>query len=174
MATTDQSPFNALVAQAIAAYTYISLEETIILDISAKYCPEGISQDASIKENLSAIFDTIANLNRMTLEDPTLCAGEQGLSFREALVSTARDLAKLCRGRPMCFVELGPEPYKSHAILTQLLAAGVQLRQYIGVDINPESEEAMRKTLVPVIGSDRFTYLIADFYNARWPTIPTL
>lgn len=62
----------------------------------------------------------------------------------------------------MRYIELRPEPFKSRAILTQMLAAGVQLRQYIGVDINPDFE-VMRQTLVPLIGLDRFTYLIADF-----------
>lgn len=47
----------------------------------------------------------------------------------------------------MRYIELRPEPFKSRAILTKMLAAGVQLRQYIGVDINPDSE-VMRQTLV--------------------------
>lgn len=65
MATTDLSPFNALIAQAIAAHTHILLEQLIVLDNSAKYCAEGINPNASIKQSLSAIFDTMATLNRM-------------------------------------------------------------------------------------------------------------
>lgn len=37
-------------------------------------------------------------------------------------------------------IELWLEPFKSRPILAQMLAASVQLRQYIGVDINPDSE----------------------------------
>ena len=114
----------------------------------------------------------MANLNRMALGDPSPCAGEHGPSFRDALFSAARELAKLAKGRPLRYVELGPEPIKSCAILTRLLSAGVQLRQYIGVDINPESEEVMRQTLVPVIGTDRFSYLIADFYKCSLADFP--
>ena len=90
---------------------------------------------------LSAIFDAITNLNRMALADPSRCAGEHGPSFRDALFNIVSELAKLCKGRPLRYVELGPEPIKSHAILTQTLGAGVHSRQYIGVDINPESEK---------------------------------
>ena len=53
-----------------------------------------------------------------------------------------------------------------------MLAAGVQLRQYIGVDINRESEEVMWQTLVPVIGTERFIYLIMDFYKCSMADFP--
>ena len=43
MAVTTLPPFNALIAQAIATNTYILPEQLIILDNSAKYCPEGIN-----------------------------------------------------------------------------------------------------------------------------------
>ena len=172
MATITLPPFNALIAQAIATHTHILPEQLIVLDNSAKYCPEGINQNASGEQSLSAIFDTMANLNRMALEDPSLCAGEHGPSFRDALFNAASELAKLGKDRPLRYVELGPEPNKSRAILTQMLAAGVQLRQYIGVDINPESEEVMRQTLVPVIGTERFTYLIVDFYKCSMADFP--
>ena len=53
-----------------------------------------------------------------------------------------------------------------------MLAAGVQLRQYISVDINPDSEEVMRQTLVPVIGTERFAYLIMDSYKCSMADFP--
>ena len=114
----------------------------------------------------------MANLNRMALEDITLCAGHHGPCFRDALFGAAGELAVLARGRPVRYVELGPEPWKSRAILAQLLAAGVQLRQYIGVDINPESEETMRQALLPVVGADRFSYCITDFYKCSVDDFP--
>ena len=114
----------------------------------------------------------MANLNRMALGDPSLCAGEHGPSFRDALFNAASELANLVKGRPLRYVELGPEPIKSRAILIQMLAAGVQLQQYVGVDINPASEEVMRQTLVPLVGIDRFTYLNVDFYKCSMADYP--
>lgn len=172
MADATLQPFNDLVAHAIIAHSHILPEQLIILDNSAKYSPKFIDQDATDEPSLAAIFETMANLNRMALENPSLCAGEHGPSFRDTLFRTVGELAILANGRPVRYVELGPEPWKSRAILTQLLAAGVQLRQYIGVDINPESEETMRQALVPVIGAERFTYCIMDFYKLSVADFP--
>lgn len=164
--------FNDLIAHAITNHSHISPEQLIILDNSAKYCPGGVNQDATDEQILSEIFSTMANLNRAALENTSLCAGEHGPCFRDALFGAASELAVLVKGRPVRYVELGPEPWKSRAILSRLLAAGVQLRQYIGVDINPESEEAMRQALVPVIGAERFTYWIMDFYKCSLKEFP--
>jgi hypothetical protein len=70
------------------------------------------------------------------------------------------------------YVELGPEPWKSSAIIVHLLAAGVRLAYYVGIDINPKSEATMRDALVPIIGAERFAYLIADFYKCSADEIP--
>ena len=102
-------------------------DQLIALEDSAKYCPEGINQNASGEESFSAILVAVANLNRMALGDPSLCAGEHGPSFRNALFNVASGLAELGKDRPVRYVELGPEPNKSRAILTQMVAAGVQL-----------------------------------------------
>ena len=167
MATAVTLPtFNDLVADAITTYNHILPEQLIVLDNSTKYCPGAIQKNESDGKSLSAIFGTMANLNQAALETPNLCAGEYGPSFRDALFLAAGELVMLANGRPVRYVELGPEPWKSRAILTGMLAAKVQLRQYVGVDINPESEETMRKALVHIIGADRFTYCIQDFYKA--------
>lgn len=73
MATTDLSPFNALVAQVVAAHTHFIPEEIIVLDSPAKYCPEASNENTSVNQSLSANFDTMANVNRMALEDLNLC-----------------------------------------------------------------------------------------------------
>ena len=158
-----------------ASYCYshpFIAEHIIILDNSVKRSPEGTNQNASGEKSLSAIFDTIMNLNQMVLGDPSLCAGEHGPSFHDAFFNAARKLVKLGKGWPLRYVELGPEPIKSRAILTQMVAAGVQLRQYVGVDINPKSEKVMRQTFEPVIGTERFTYLIVDFYKCSMADCP--
>lgn len=173
MADSHRTPFNALIAQSIVAHTDILPEQLIIVENSAKYCPNDSTENAADeKHNLSAIVDTMAKLNFMAMKDPNLCAGEQGPSFRETLFSSVSELAKLVGSRPLRYIELGPEPFKSHGILTVLLAAGVQLRQYVGVDINPASQEVMRQKLMPLIGTERFTYLIADYYECSRTDFP--
>ncbi len=167
--------FNELVAEAIAARGSIAKDEILILDNSDKYDPDGLQKnlDSSFdRESLAAIFDTMAKLNQEALDTPKLCSGSFGPSFRDALSAAAGAIAVLAKDRSVRFVELGPEPTKSKAILAQLLASGLQLHQYIGVDINPESESTMRAALEPLIGSERFTYWIQDFYKAGYDKFP--
>ncbi|KAK4187638.1 hypothetical protein QBC35DRAFT_498206 [Podospora australis] len=191
-------PFNVLVAESIATQTNISPEKIIVLDNSDKYCPDAIkpvsSADHDEEKSLEAIFDTMAALNRAALSDQSLCTGRrnssassltsasssdsgetepgEGMSFRTALLSATDELVTLAAGRPVRYVELGPEPWKSQVILSHLLKAGVNLRQYVGIDINPESERTMRAALTPIIGEERFAYLITDFYKTSADDLP--
>ena len=168
------APFNNLVAEAIVAHSKILPEELVVLDNSAKYCPGGIKQNENDEATLSEIFGIMAKLNQAALENVNLCAGQHGPSFRDALFLAAGELVILTKGRPIRYVELGPEPSKSKALLSGMLAAGVEIQQYIGVDINPKSEKTMRKTLIPIIGAERFTYWIQDFYKASASDYPKL
>ncbi|KAF7179375.1 hypothetical protein CNMCM7691_008308 [Aspergillus felis] len=172
MTVTTLPAFNDLVAHALVSQKSIQPEQLIVLDNSSKYQPHGFKQNTSQEQNLAAIFNTMATLNRMALEDPRTCAGKLGPSFRDALLQAADEIATLADNRPIRYVELGPEPWKSRAILERLLAAGVKLRQYVGIDINPESEQTMRKALVPVIGEERFSYWVEDFYKCSVAGFP--
>ncbi|KAJ7096029.1 hypothetical protein C8R43DRAFT_1092421 [Mycena crocata] len=145
MSTTTLPRFNDLVATAITAHSQNSLNQ---------------------------IVDTMAKVNRMALESNTLCAGSRGPSFRDALLGAVTQVAQITNGRRLRYVELGPEPWKSSAILVHLLAAGVQLASYVGIDINPKSEATMRDALLPIVGAERFAYLIADFYKCTANDIP--
>ena len=58
-------PFNSLVAEAIISESHISRDQLIILDNSAKYCPGAVQTS---NDSLSAIFGTMANLNKAALE----------------------------------------------------------------------------------------------------------
>ncbi|GKZ82064.1 hypothetical protein AnigIFM56816_006594 [Aspergillus niger] len=167
--------FNDRVADAIALHVQIPVEKIIILDNSVKYCPDGLVRYAN-KPNLAGIFDTMSNLNRMALCDSRLCTGQSqhGPSFHEALAQVTNDIFSFANGRPIRYIELGPEPWKSSAILNQLLTMGIALHQYIGIDINPESEMTMREALVPIIGTDRFSYLVRDFYQLSVSEFPEL
>ncbi|PHH90507.1 hypothetical protein CDD83_3471 [Cordyceps sp. RAO-2017] len=169
--------FNHLVAEALAEHGFIKLEKLIVLDNSSKYDPDGmdhVSEDVSDREALGAIFECMADLNRTAVQSPTLCAGDQGISFRDALHASTDQLVRLINNRPVRYVELGPEPWKSSTILSKLLGAGVTVRQYIGVDINPESEELMRRELESRIGADKFSYWVRNFYEASADEHPPL
>jgi hypothetical protein len=176
-AATTLPHFNHLVADALAINGYVKPDELIILDNSAKYNPDGIQKtlnNAPDAAALAAIFQTMANLNQGALESLNLCAGSFGPSFRDSLYAAAGTLSSLTRGRPVRFVELGPEPWKSRAIIGGLFAAGVNVQQYVGIDINPESEETMRRALEPLLGAHRFSYLVKDFYKASFHDYPQL
>ena len=170
-------PFNSLVANAVTACSPFKPDELIILDNSDKYNPEGLEKMINARTEeaaLAAIFDTMSQLNRTALETPQLCAGTHGPSFRDCLHATAGGISLLTKGRPVRFVELGPEPWKSRAILAQMLAGGIEILQYVGVDINPESESTMKNALVPLIGANRFSYWVQDFYKASIDDFPPL
>ncbi|KAK4195525.1 hypothetical protein QBC40DRAFT_352459 [Triangularia verruculosa] len=180
MAATTLPPFNALVAESISQHSQIPPEQIIVLDNSDKYCPDGIKTDQSQDEegeSLAAIFGTMAELNKGALLDKNLCTSNPdngGHSFRSALLSATDELANLAQGRKVRYVELGPEPFKSSVIITHLINSGVHLSQYVGIDINPESELTMRAALEPIIGPDRFAYLVADFYKTSADDLPPL
>lgn len=171
---SQRIPFNDRVAQAITDHCHIGRDKIIVLENSAKYSPGGIPKTVRGREytdqldGLSDIFDTVAQINHGALDNSTLCAGpSSGEAFRDALFRSVDELARLAGGRPIRYVELGPEPWKSRAILSRMIVdRGARLHQYVGVDINPESREPMRRALVPVVGEDRFTYWIQDFYEA--------
>ncbi|KAJ7826384.1 hypothetical protein B0H14DRAFT_2817397 [Mycena olivaceomarginata] len=174
MAAATSPRFNDLVANAITAQAKVPAEQIIILDNSDKYAPDGIKsqQPAAGDDSLYQIFGTMANMNHSALQNDTSCAGSHGPSFRAVLLDAATQLARLANGRRVRYVELGPEPWKSSTIITHLLAAGVQLTHYVGIDINPESLSTMRDALVPIIGAGRFGYLTADFYKCSADDIP--
>ncbi|KAK4178941.1 hypothetical protein QBC36DRAFT_181444 [Triangularia setosa] len=181
MAAATIPPFNVLVAESISQHTQIPPDQIIVLDNSDKYCPDGIKTDQPQDdegESLAAIFGTMANLNKGALLDKKLCTGSNpgngGHSFRSALLSATDELTHLAQGRKVRYVELGPEPFKSSVILTHLLNSGVHLAQYVGIDINPESELTMRAALEPIIGPNRFAYLVADFYKTSADDLPSL
>ncbi|RHZ44054.1 uncharacterized protein CDV56_101123 [Aspergillus thermomutatus] len=172
MTVTTLPAFNDLVAHALISHSTIQPEQLIVLDNSSKYQPHGFKQNTNQEQNLAAIFNTMATLNRLALEDPRTCAGKLGPSFRDALLQAADEIAMLADNRPIRYVELGPEPWKSRAILERLLARGVSLCQYVGIDINPESERTMREALAPVTGEERFSYWVEDFYKCSVAGFP--
>ncbi|KAJ7200588.1 hypothetical protein GGX14DRAFT_536379 [Mycena pura] len=148
--------FNGLVANAIIAHSRVTAVQIIILDNSDKYPPHGIKPPQLTSRDNSDSLSQIHN---------TLCAGSHGPSFRDALLCSASHVAQLANGQ---------RPWKSSAIIVHLLAAGVRLAYYVGIDINPKSEATMRDALVPIIGAKRFkfAYLIADFYKCSADDIP--
>ncbi|KAL9057313.1 MAG: hypothetical protein Q9162_002387 [Coniocarpon cinnabarinum] len=168
-------PYNELVAQALSTHSHIPLDQLVVLDNSAKYGPEdgGHAEADANDQNLLGVFSTMANMNHFALETEGICAGEKGPSFRDTILQAADQLAALAQGRPIRYVELGPEPWKSKVILTRLLQDHANVMQYVGVDINPKSEETMRQAIAPIIGDDRFSYVIRNYYDCLAEDFPT-
>lgn len=99
-------------------------------------------------EELEQVFEVMRDLNAGALADPTLAADAEGRhGLRERLHDAVDDLVAVLADTPVTYVEFGPEPTKTHAILARLRDAGVPVRRYLAVDINPASGARMREAL---------------------------
>lgn len=115
-------------------------------------------------DDLDEVFRLMSELNAGALADPTLGADAEGRhGFVERLDATVDDLVQALDGRPITYVELGPEPNKTRRILARLLDAGVEVRGYVAVDINPASAETMRVRLSDLLSPGRVVVRNAAF-----------
>lgn len=114
------------------------------------------------------VFSRLREINHVGMTTADLCRRSDGLgrSFRECLDAAAMALAHGARGRDVVYVELGPEPIKTRAILQQLQMHARSV-VYVGIDINAASQSAMRSEIAPLIGEDGFHYLLRDYTNVR-------
>lgn len=136
------------------------------IDNSSKY------ECTSVDPRAGVIFEKLAAVNSLALEDDDLCRGNgaSGLSFRDALSVATERLASLAEGRELLYVELGPEPIKTTFILRQLLKRGFSVR-YCGIDINRYSAESMRGTIGKLIPEDRFRYFVGNYNDITSPDV---
>lgn len=105
----------------------------------------------------------MAELNKAAVNSTSLCAGNGNISIRDCLYRTADFIATQAHGKPIRYIEIGPEPHKTTLILERLEKRKIKLGGYIGIDINPRSEMRMYQALEPIIGPERFHYMIADY-----------
>ncbi|KAJ7199932.1 hypothetical protein GGX14DRAFT_572363 [Mycena pura] len=157
--------FNGLVANAIIAHSRVTAVQIIILDNSDKYPPHGIKPPQLTSRDNSDSLSQIQYSTRWPSSTAWLS---------RAILSALGATALHSVTHSSCTLRRTSKPWKSSAIIVHLLAAGVRLAYYVGIDINPKSEATMRDALVPIIGAKRFkfAYLIADFYKCSADDIP--
>lgn len=115
-------------------------------------------------EALAQVFEIMRDLNAGALADPLLGADAEGLhSLRGRLRMAVDDLVDVLDGKPVSYVEFGPEPTKTREILARMLDAGVPVVRYLAVDINPASGARMRAALGDLLGPDRIEVVNAPF-----------
>jgi len=120
----------------------------------------------SADDNLTEVFGLMRELNRQALSNPDLCRiSEEGTSFTDALQNSIDVAANKFKGRAIHYVELGPEPMKTRHIIKSLMDQGVQIKSYVGVDINPASAHEMRARLSAILDEDKIRHRISLFEN---------
>lgn len=111
------------------------------------------------------ILSLMTLLNKEGVTRPDLCATPSGKgALGDLLRAVADDLVDLIGQDSLHYVELGPEPIKTSALIHHLLEHGAQPQHYTAVDINQTSHGVMRRMVEPLLASpQRFRYLASDF-----------
>jgi hypothetical protein len=107
----------------------------------------------------------MTSLNHEGLTRADLCATPCGKGALSTLLrAVADDLVDVVGEGSLHYVELGPEPIKTSALINRLLEHGKPLLHYTAVDINAASYEVMRDAVEPLLASPQgFRYLATDF-----------
>ncbi|NVZ68435.1 hypothetical protein [Pseudomonas costantinii] len=111
------------------------------------------------------ILGLMTSLNMEGLNRVDLCATPCGKgALGELLRAVADDLVELIGRGQLHYVELGPEPIKTSALIHYLLERGIEPLHYTAVDINQASQGVMRQVVEPLLGAPQgFRYLSTDF-----------
>lgn len=108
------------------------------------------------------------DLNQIGLQNYSLGITEhRQISLAKVIEQTAKTISSKLKGRPFQYIELGPEPIKTGFILDSLLKINQNIRRYIGVDINPVSENIMKKELSAFVPDDKIIYYNILFSNLQ-------
>lgn len=113
------------------------------------------------------IISLMTSLNAEGMTRADLCATPSGYgSLNQTLRAVADDLVALVGQDRLHYVELGPEPVKTSALIGYLLENGVKAQDYTAIDINHASQAVMRDALEPLLPTAQgFNYLAEDFRN---------
>ncbi|MET1416345.1 L-histidine N(alpha)-methyltransferase [Roseibium sp. HPY-6] len=146
VATSPASSLQSRVHWAIASHTEFSLDRIVTQDNRVKYTNTG--KETQTTGHLDEVFQLMRQLNEAGVESDTLGRlSEDGTSFKDALCRSCAQIASEFGGKPLIYVELGPEPTKTRFILKTLRSLGVVIDRYVAVDINPMSVAHMRQSL---------------------------
>tara|TARA_B100000508_G_scaffold132750_1_gene121968 strand:- start:847 stop:1836 length:990 start_codon:yes stop_codon:yes gene_type:complete len=161
--TEYEDNLEVIVRDSLGCFTPLSADQIDTVSNASKYSISENDRDAG-SSSLEDVFGYMAALNKMAVSGNGICADRSGnASLHDGLISTADYISHKVNGASVRYIEIGPEPYKTELIIKRLIGNGVDLTSYIGLDINPESEKAMRLALEPVVGKQRFSYKINDY-----------
>jgi len=165
----EHEPFQSLqnrVHRSIASHTEFSLDRIVTQDNRVKYTNQGRNETST--DHLDEVFHLMRQLNELGVGSDSLGRVEEdGRSFREALRQCCAQVASEFAGKPLVYVELGPEPVKTGFIVRTLLGLGVKLERYIAVDINPMSAAPMREALKDLLPGTPLDFVTAPFEEFR-------
>ncbi|MCX2724744.1 hypothetical protein [Roseibium salinum] len=150
------------VHRAIASHTEFSLDRIVTQDNRVKYTNAG--RPKSSADHLDEVFRLMRELNEAGVGSHALGRlSETGSSFRRALEDICAKVAETFSGKPLIYVELGPEPVKTGFIVKTLLELGVEIDRYIAVDINPMSSAHMRAALEEILPDTPLEFVTTSF-----------
>lgn len=175
-ASFDAGPLHGLISEDIALADCVTraLNHHIGIEVDDIYTQDNVAkyfdseQPLVANQELTEVFELMRGLNEGALASPLLCQTKgAGNSFLDALAMAVDQIAEQFRGRMIHYVELGPEPVKTSFILKRLLAAGVNIHSYVGVDINPASEPLMKRELSKILSPHKIESRTLPFSEFR-------
>lgn len=150
------------ILESLSSHLNVSRRDIFSQDNSEKYY--NAEDPHAISRPLEEVFGLMRDLNAMALSDPTIgCASGNGACFRSALEKVTDDIRDKFGRRAFDYIEFGPEPSKTAAVLRRLMARGAVIRRYVSVDINPASAAHMRRALADVLGDTQIAHVTKSF-----------
>lgn len=154
------------VGDAVHAHFGTRVADVLLQENSEKY--HDADNPLAADDRLREVFHLMRRLNEEALELPDLGRLDgRGASFSQAMGQSLDAIAARSAGRPLQYVELGPEPAKTCAILRGLMARGVEIASYTAVDINPASVREMHGPLQAILPEERIHHRVTSFADYR-------
>jgi hypothetical protein len=147
-----------LAASAVARLLDLPEKKVVALTNVDKYREAKSPQTKSART--VRVFELMRALNLQGLADPRL-------GLRDALDETLDDLAFFLRGRAVRYIELGPEPIKTSAILDGLCVRGVAVERYLGIDVNPASPARMAPALRQRLSAENIGFRLSRYQDLQ-------
>lgn len=151
---------------AVHAHFGRSVADVLLQENSEKY--HDADNPLAADDRLREVFHLMRLLNEEALATPGLGRLDgQGPGFAQALGHSLDAVVARLDGRPLQYIELGPEPAKTCFILRELIARGVEIASYTAVDINPASVREMHGPLAEILPESRIHHRISSFESFR-------
>ncbi|WP_435102568.1 L-histidine N(alpha)-methyltransferase [Arhodomonas sp. AD133] len=169
--TTEQEDFLDYLHASIAETLRVPESEILIKLNKHKYHDAGAPDVTN--GDLTEVFNIMRELNLAGVSNPSLGRGHNGgLSLREALQQTVRELATRCDPGAYHYVELGPEPIKTALILEGLADLAAPPASYLGIDINPASRPVMREAVARYVPAGSLRQVVDDYERLERLPLP--